>query len=163
MSNRGVRDPNLSEKLASMLLTIQRPGTSGKLEPVISRERAKTMTAAEIIAQFECDHDVLVAFADKTRPDRVNHPTNLTMRPKPEHREKTAKRDVPAVAKSKRLIKSEKLHADIMAQKAGLAPRETGAAPRAPRSSWGGARPIPGSRNSPYKRKLNGRTELRDV
>lgn len=88
--------PNLSEKLASALLTICRPDESGVLRPVIDREEAKTMTVKQILARFEYDHGVLHAL------DGSDHPTNLTPRPVAEHRKKSSK-DTKIVAKVRRI------------------------------------------------------------
>jgi hypothetical protein len=91
------KQPKLSEKLAATLLMLSRVDEHDELVPVIPREEAKRMTAAEIIGRFEFDHGIYVA----TPFNGDNHPTNLTPRIKAAHREKT-KRDLKNIAKVRR-------------------------------------------------------------
>lgn len=93
----------LKVKLAAALLTIMRPDEfDNVLVPVIPHTEAKTLTADQIISRFEFDHFPISKWLDG--PDE---PWNLVPRPKKEHRQKTAKVDVPAAAKSKRIRKQE--------------------------------------------------------
>jgi hypothetical protein len=107
------KSPNLSEKLASALLTICRPDENGKLVPVIDPERAKGMTPKEIAHVFEFDHVVLHAFGGS------NHPSNLVPRPKPEHREKS-RRDTSIAAKDKRITPAQAEFQRKMLAKVGI-------------------------------------------
>lgn len=90
-----------SERYASVILQLKR----GDGSPAIDRDVAKTMTADEIIAAFEAsvqfDHTVPVAIGGN------NHPTNVTAIDPAEHRAKTAKTDVPQIAKTKRIAAAE--------------------------------------------------------
>lgn len=63
----------------------------------IDRDLAKNMTPEQIVSHYEFDHAVFFSIGGS------HHPTNLTARPKAEHRLKTAKVDVPAIAKMRRL------------------------------------------------------------
>lgn len=104
------RDPNLTEKLAAALLTMKRVDGAGALVPVIPYEKAKGMTAKQIIAHFDFDHHPVrmcdrEALAAAGIPD-INHPANLDARVRAEHRgpgSKTAKKDMPEIAKRKRI------------------------------------------------------------
>jgi hypothetical protein len=88
---------SLSEKLASALLDRVNPDGT----PVIDREVAKTMTIKQILATVEYDHGVHVAIGGD------NHPTNLTPRTVADHRAKTAKIDIPQIAKTKRIEREQ--------------------------------------------------------
>jgi hypothetical protein len=118
-SSRKRKAPNLSEKLASALLTICRMGASGKLEYVIHPEEAKTLDAKSIIARYEFDHVVLHCFGGS------NHPSNLVPRPKPEHREKS-RRDTSIAAKDKRITPAQAEFQRKMLSKAGVETNEPG-------------------------------------
>ena len=143
------KPPNLREKLAATLLMMVRPGKDGTMQPVIPFVEAKKMTAREIIGAFDFDHDVYVAIGGD------NHPSNLTPRLRAEHREKT-KRDLANIAKVKRGIKKRNpvrgaepcQWAEQGAQLSRPGPKRKG-------------RPIPGSRNTPYRKKINGTVERR--
>ena len=100
------KQPTLHEKLAAALL---------QLAPSIDREWAKTKTAKQICSMFDCHHVVYVA----TKPN--NHPTNLHMMPTAEHKERTRKIDIPAIAKGKRIEKEAVMHRSQMALKANAA------------------------------------------
>jgi hypothetical protein len=107
------KSPNLSEKLASALLTICRRDESGRLIPVIDPDEAKDMTVKQILAVFEYDHTVLHAL------EGSNHPSNLTPRPIPEHRTKS-KRDTSIAAKDKRLTPAHEAFQRKMLAKSGV-------------------------------------------
>lgn len=85
------KQPNLREMLATALLQI--PGHS------IEFEEAKAMSPAEVIAKFELHHHVHVALGGK------NTPALMSWMPKAEHRKRTRKIDIPAIAKVKRGLK----------------------------------------------------------
>lgn len=93
--------PTLKEQLAAALLTMVRETTDGRWEPCIPLIEAKGMTTTQILARFECDHGVYVAWGGG------NHPTNLTFRLKEAHKIKT-KRDVKAIAKLRRGLKKRR-------------------------------------------------------
>jgi hypothetical protein len=104
----------MAEKLASTLLELQRL----RGDP-IDREHAKLMSAAQVNSLFHFDHAAGYACDGKD-----NHPTGLTPLLIADHREKTATRDIPAIAKGKRLNVA---HAEFRAKmlvKSGSDPQE---------------------------------------
>lgn len=89
-------------KLAATLLQMKRyDDAEAEFVPVITYEESKTLSADQIIARFHFDHNI--AHADGG-PDE---PWNLTPMTVEEHRIKTARIDVPRIAKSKRLAKRQ--------------------------------------------------------
>lgn len=144
---------SLSVKLAAALLQMKRPTADGQgWERVIPHEEAKTLTAKQIISRFQFDH-----YPIREVDGGPTEPWNLDPLLTLEHRKKTAKIDLPQIAKGKRIRKAEVEHGERMAHKSGLAERR-----EPPRDAKGRSRAtIPGSRNSPYKRKFNGKTERR--
>lgn len=142
--------PNGAEKLAAALLQLVRATPEGKLEPVIDREWAKTKTPQEIIQAFECDHHPVPVALGGT-----NHPTNLQHTIKAEHRHKTAKKDVPAIARVKRVGKKHEAH--VAAVEAKSAPTE---APKSDhvtfrgKAKWGPQKPLAGTKASGLKKSL---------
>lgn len=104
------KHPNMSEKLASALLEVQRL----RGDP-IPREHAKAMSAQMICSLYQFDHDAGYACHGTD-----NHPTKLTPLLRPEHREKTAKIDQPAIAKCARLTpEHEDFQKRVLAKKTG--------------------------------------------
>jgi hypothetical protein len=76
----------------------------------IPHEVAKTMTRGQIRALMHGDHDPVpwsVARDLGWTPEQYNHPSNLTMRLVDGHKEKTARRDIPQIAKNKRVTKEQ--------------------------------------------------------
>src|SRR3990172_12915997 len=92
------RAPNLSARCASALLDLQVLRGAP-----IDREMAKAMTAGEIIALFHADHD-----GEYACHGADNHPAKLTLRLIADHQRKTAKVDIPAIAKGKRLSETQR-------------------------------------------------------
>lgn len=89
---------SLKTKLASALLQMVRyDDTECAFVKVISYEASKTMTADQIISRFHFDHGIAHAH------DGVDAPWNLTPMPVEDHRIKTAKIDIPRIAKGKRI------------------------------------------------------------
>lgn len=72
----------------------------------LSHEEVEVMTIEQILARAHVDH-YPVPFATARdlgwTPEQYNHPSNLLIRPVADHREKTARKDVPQIAKSKRI------------------------------------------------------------
>ena len=117
------RQPNSREKLAAVLLALDYwiakifaisgvPEDLLHLAPyLISYEEAKKLTADQIISRFEFDHYPVKVFDQEAISAAgmfdINQPANLTVRHKREHREKTAKVDQPAIAKTKRITKKQ--------------------------------------------------------
>lgn len=135
-------------KLAAALCQMLRPNEAGELVPIIDYESAKQMTEAQVLSLFNFDH--YPTPVNQGGKD-VHH--NLVPRPILEHRIKTATIDIPAAAKSKRLSEEQEAFRQRMLAKAGQgwateAKPKTGAV-------------IPGSRSTPWKKKLNGRTVRR--
>ncbi len=119
----------MSEKLAAVLLTIMVEDESGRLVPAIDRDRAKTMTAREIISVFDFDHYPIPKALDGS-----NHPTNLVARVRAEHRGKTAKIDVPMIAKVKRVsAKHEEFRRRMLAKASSKDADENPAKKRSPK------------------------------
>lgn len=90
------KTPTKAEKLAATLLELQRL----RGDP-IDREHAKAMTAEQICSLFQFDHAAGYACHGAD-----NHPTGLTPLLIADHREKTRRFDVKAIAKVKRIKKA---------------------------------------------------------
>jgi hypothetical protein len=90
------KQPSLKTKLAAALRD-RLVEKDGKLVPY---EALKRMTDDDVISKFEFDHDVHFAIGGACQH------WNLTPRLKAEHRQKTAKQDIPQIAKTKRLEKA---------------------------------------------------------
>lgn len=118
------RAPNLTTKLASALIEVQRL----RCDPI---DHADHLTPAQICSLFHFDHVVWHSILDGSM-----HPTNLKPLLIAEHRRKTARIDIPAQAKLKRGL----------AKRAGQKRK---------------SKPIPGSRDTRFKKKLNGQVEIR--
>lgn len=105
----------MKTKLAAALCQMVQPNDDGGFDRIIPHEHAKAMTADQVLAVFAWDHDPIPhAFGG---PDEH---WNLTPRPMPEHRTKTATRDVPAIAKAERIEAGARAHGDVMLAKAGI-------------------------------------------
>lgn len=148
------KKPTLSERYASVVLMLK----WGDGRPIVDRERAKGMEASQIIREFESqvefDHGIHAAIGG------TNHPTNLTPRPPPEHREKTNTVDIPQIAKTKRVAKKHAAHESAMEQKISVA--ESVAKPHTERRrrKWNSA-PLPGTKRSGLRKRLSGKVERR--
>lgn len=70
-------------------------------------KQLKVMTAHQLVSLYQWDHSVYAAW------DGGEHYTNITPRLILAHREKTAKRDVPAIAKTKRIARKELQRIDV--------------------------------------------------
>jgi hypothetical protein len=116
------KPPTMAEKLASALLEVQRL----RGDP-IPREHAKLMHAEQICSLYQFDHDAGFACHGVD-----NHPTMLTPKLRPEHKEKTAKIDQPAIAKCDRREKAQEEFRAIVLAKSGQ-----GEAPARKSSGWG--------------------------
>lgn len=124
----------LKTKLAAAICTFVRPDENGELKKVISHEESMRMTEDQVLALYEWDHVIPVAHGGED-----TH-WNLTPLLKAEHREKTAKIDVPRIAKSKRIAKSEVAHAEAMTMKAER--RDEVKTSKWPKTKWP-SRPFP--------------------
>lgn len=133
------------EKYAAVILQLKR----GDGRPFVDREWAKKKTTEEIITAFEkmvqWDHAVPL------RGGGTNHPTNIDPLPPDEHAEKT-KVDVSRMAKGRRLSKKHEEHRKRLLTSSKTEPTFS----RAKKAT------MPGSKDSPYKRKLTGKVVRRD-
>ena len=96
---------SLKTKLASALLMLT--GPDGR--DIIPYADSKRMSADQIISLFAFDH-----WPIRKADGGTDHPSNLTPRLIAAHREKTAKVDVPEMAKSKRIRRKEEAHSARM-------------------------------------------------
>ena len=96
----------LQTKLASALLELDRY-QNGVL--CIPYEHTKAMSAEQICSLWAFDH-----WPIRKADGGSDHPSNLMPRLIAAHREKTAKIDVPEMAKSKRIRRKEAVHAAHM-------------------------------------------------
>jgi hypothetical protein len=119
---------SLKTKLAAALLQMRRATPDGRWVLIIPHEEAKRMTADAIIALFQFDHWPILH--TDGGPDE---PWNLDPRLRPEHAEKTAKKDIPQIAKTKRITRE---HEEF--QRLLLTPR----AERPPKKSKWASRPF---------------------
>lgn len=145
---------SLKTKLAAALLML-RDDETGEL--LIAHEHAKLLVAEQIISLFQADHYPIRK--DDGGPDE---PWNLTFRLIVAHRKKTAKIDIPQMAKSARLRSKEAHHAAVMAAKTGQI--ETLAAALAPLADPARARPKRKIANRPFPkghRPMQSRNTLR--
>jgi hypothetical protein len=118
---------SLTTKLASALCQMVRFDDEGKPCPVIPYDEAKTLSDAEILRRFDWDH-AIVPHAEGG-PDEA---WNLRPVLREEHREKTAKIDVPQIAKGKRIRAKEKeFRRRLLAKDTGEAPD-----PVKPKRKW---------------------------
>jgi hypothetical protein len=146
------RAPNKTEKLAAVLLLIKRGDSWLVPEPVRSSGDAKA-----ICASVEWHHDVHHAI----RPH--NDPRLLTPLAPAAHKARFA-RDVKSIAKVRRGLKRRRLLAreeEIEAAALEAAGQGTGAFPDALDSTSRPApkRVMPGSKASPWKRRMDGNVE----
>lgn len=105
---------SLKTKLASALLTLG----DYQVDPATGRTRwmrfipyldAQLMTADQIISLFAFDH-----YPQRKADGGPDEPWNLEPRMIRAHREKTAKVDVPEMAKSKRILRKQEAHLERM-------------------------------------------------
>jgi hypothetical protein len=109
---------NLTTKLASALLALGH----------IPYEDSKRMTAAQIISLYQWDH-----YPVRKADGGSDAPWNIRPMLRAAHRAKTARVDMPAMAKSRRIQLGEAEHQLRMAAKLLGLPRRTGGKRR---SSW---------------------------
>ena len=92
------KTPNLRTKLAAALLQIK----DGDGKPLISWAHAQLLSAEQINSLFQFDH-----YPIRHEAGGPAEPWNLVPRLIPDHRIKTAKFDVPQVAKARRISKAQ--------------------------------------------------------
>lgn len=98
---------SLKTKLAAVLLQLREYGSDGQWLPIIDHFDAKHMSADQIISLFHFDH-YPVPHAEGG-PDE---PWNLQAELIQSHHEKTRKRDVPQIAKNKRIKRKHDRHVE---------------------------------------------------
>lgn len=125
----------LKTKLAAALCHMLRADENGNLVRIIPHEEAKRLSEEQIISRFHFDHDP-IPHAHGGPDAHWNLPPKLAA----EHREKTARNDIPAIAKSRRVVKAEAQHQARMAAKASGDP-----VIEKPRKKWA-SRPFPKGR-----------------
>lgn len=139
-------------KIASALLAAVHE-VDGKLVPIIPREIAANLTAGEIISMVDWNHIVPHAIGG------TDHPSNLEPMLRSEHKERTAKIDIPQIAKTKRIEKKQAEFRSKILAKTSLADDASIIATKSALSQR--SRPIPGSKASGIKKKINGKVERR--
>jgi len=117
---------SMKVKLASALLQMLRADDTGKLVRIISHEEAKTLSANEIISRFDFHH-----YPIPHAHDGPDEPWNLEPMLRGDHRKVTAERDIPMIAKTKR-----------------IQAREAGEVNRGPRIKSAGFRKAPPQRSA---------------
>jgi hypothetical protein len=133
------RDPNLTEKLASVLLLLKVGN-----EWLIPEPLRSTGSAAQIAATVEFDHDP-IPYAN----GGTTAPQNLTPRSIAAHAEKTATIDLPRIAKGKRLERTHEEFRRLLLRKIGQ-----GLDAEAARCKRG--RRLPCGKDSGWKKPMNG-------
>ncbi|WP_035677659.1 hypothetical protein [Bradyrhizobium liaoningense] len=91
----------LKTRLAATLCEILTDDGTGKLVKVIPHEDAVKMTEDQVLSLFHFDHAIYHAQGG------ADAFWNLTPTLIPEHREKTRKRDIPQIAKTRRIEQRE--------------------------------------------------------
>lgn len=165
------KEATLKERYAAALLHLEaaRCQIDPTLQACIDREKAKLMTPAEIIGHFDVDHEPIPKFFGGS-----NHPTNLNPKGKAVHRAKTSKKDSPAMAKTRRILKNktfvvtrndnpnatlEKYMKDEGLVVVAWA-KNDGNGFKEGKKKWP-SRPVDGSRNSKWKKPVRGKAYLR--
>jgi hypothetical protein len=160
------KQPTLKEKYAAALLHLEaaRCQLDPTLQTWVDREKLKAMSASEackaIIAAHEVDHwPTPVAWGGD------NHPTNLNPLVKATHREKTNKKDIKEISKTKRIARTQKF---VVKKPDTLTPASQpyieAALPvfdnRKGKKKWP-SRPMDGTIASGKKRGMNGKVSRR--
>lgn len=131
---------NLSTKLASALLAMR--GEDGAF--LVPYEDAKLMSADQIISLFQFDH-----YPIRKADGGPDAPWNLVPRFILAHREKTAKKDAPEMAKDRSIAAAHANHVDRIQAKIGGRPIQE--PPRSARKMQ--SRPFPKMQRHMGKRK----------
>lgn len=134
---------------ATLILQFCRDGAG---QPIVTRKQAATMHPDEIIRQWRSR--VIRQHGGAHATGGLDHPANYWFTLREVDAIETPK-DISRIAKGKRLQKREAKHAERLAEKYGEVFTGTGKNPKRK------GRPMPGSRDSRWRKKLNGRVELR--
>lgn len=135
-------------KLAAALCQLVRPtgDPARPFERIIPHDEAKGMSAKQIIRKFRPDH-----YPKRHADGGPDKHWNLTWLPKADHDAKTYTKDIPEVAKQDRLAPQQAEFRKRLLAKAGQG--------RAPPKKKPKSRPMPGSRASGVRKRMNGTVE----
>lgn len=118
---------SLKTKLASTICTLMRVDENGQLVRIIPQNEAERLSEDEILSRVDWDHDPI----PKSQGGPDTH-WNLTPLLRADHRAKTAKRDIPQIAKTKRITrKHEEFRRRLMAKG-----EDPGADEQKPKRKW---------------------------
>lgn len=92
----------LKTKLAAVLCQMLRVDDAGKLVPTIPYDEAKTLTEDQILSRFQWDH-----WPFRHTDGGPDAHWNLQPMLKADHIEKTAKKDIPEIAETRRITASQ--------------------------------------------------------
>jgi hypothetical protein len=146
------RAPNSSEIIAAAVLQILRL----RGDP-IDPDHARQMTPRQIRSLVQIDHYPVrreTASALGWGADQVNHPANLDLKLILAHRRKSAKVDMPQIKHGRKVTEAQEEHRRrMLAKHEGEPPvRSSGRWPK---------QKVPGSKGTPWKKKMNGRAVRR--
>lgn len=144
--------PTKAERIAACLLEITRNG-----KPIVTREEAKHLTAGEVYDVFmeRVDIDHIVPRGLDGPDHHANYQPLLRAT---DHKIKT-KRDRKMIDKAKRIIRTQQEHGNKILAKISV--DDTVAISSTRRRSSLRSRPMPGTKASGLKRKMNGTVERR--
>lgn len=123
----------------------------------IPREHVVAMTVDQILSLAVGDHDpvpVAIAVDLGWTPEQYNHPSNLTIRLRADHRMKTATVDVPAIAKSRRISETEIAFRARLSAKAGKSNDDASVVAKGARKSQWPSRKMPSRKAAWPSRKF---------
>lgn len=150
MSAKRKRRPNASERIAASLLAIKQGDVWLIPEPLRSNGTAK-----EICAYVQFHHDVTPQALGGT-----SAPQNLTPLSIADHAHETATKTIPMIAKVRRVSAKQEEFRRRMLAKVGITDHQDERQPRKHKHAWP-SRPIDGSKDSPWKKRMDGRVERR--
>lgn len=107
------KEPTLTEKLAALHIEIE----TLRGRPIADWSVIRDMTPSQILQLFAWHHVTYHTWIEEAR--LRNHPSVITPLYVPVHDERTAKTDIPVIAKSKRIRKNRLIHKAKMAEKMG--------------------------------------------
>lgn len=147
------RPPTKDEIVAACILDITRDG-----KPIVSREEAKHLTAREVYETFKerinIDHIIPRAIGGED-----HHANYQPLLREAEHKPKT-KKDITAIAKTKRIEKAQKEFRTKLLAKSGLAESVCVSQTNGSRIR---SRPLPGTKASGMRKRMSGKVERRET
>ncbi len=126
---------------------------TGDGKPLITRDQARNMTGAQILREWR--KGVIRQHGGAHATGGSCEPFNIWYTPRAIDAVETP-RDISRIAKGRRIQKKLGPHRELLLSKIGQAPGE----PPLPARKKA-ARPIPGSRGTPYRKRMNGTVERR--